>query len=166
MLAARGRVALFTDADLSSPIDEAKKLLEALTEFDVAIGSRAMNRGLIEVHQSEMRERAGMIFNFIVRIMTGLPFSDTQCGFKAFRREPCRRIFEQQRVEGFGFDPEVLFLAERHGLRIAEIPVRWADDPATKVHVVRDSVRMFMDLFVIRWNQLAGRYPTRIPGGS
>ena len=98
--------------------------------------------------------------------MTRLPFSDTQCGFKAFRRERCRRIFEQQRVEGFGFDPEVLFLAERHGLRIAEIPVRWADDPATKVHVVRDSLRMFMDLFVIRWNQLAGRYPTRIPGVS
>jgi glycosyltransferase involved in cell wall biosynthesis len=164
MLAARGRVALFTDADLSAPIDEAKKLLNALADADVAIGSRAIDRGLIEVHQSGMRERAGMIFNFIVRIMTGLPFADTQCGFKAFRQERCQRVFEQQRVEGFGFDPEVLFLAQRQGLRIAEIPVRWAHDPATKVHVVRDSLRMFADLFVIRWNQLAGHYPTRLPG--
>jgi glycosyltransferase involved in cell wall biosynthesis len=163
MLAAHGRVALFTDADLSAPIDEAKKLLDALADADVAIGSRALNRSLIEVHQSGMRERAGMIFNFIVRIMTGLPFADTQCGFKAFRRERCQRVFEQQRVEGFGFDPEVLFLAQRQGLRIVEIPVRWAHDPATKVHVVRDSLRMFADLFVIRWGQLAGRYPTRIP---
>jgi glycosyltransferase involved in cell wall biosynthesis len=158
MLAARGRVALFTDADLSAPIDEAWKLLDALKETDVAIGSRAINRRLIEVHQSEVRERAGMIFNLIVRIMTGLPFLDTQCGFKAFRRERCQVVFEQQRVEGFGFDPEVLFLAQRQGLRIAEIPVRWAHDSATKVHVVRDSLRMLADLFVIRWNYLTGRY--------
>jgi dolichyl-phosphate beta-glucosyltransferase len=90
--------------------------------------------------------------------MTGLPFLDTQCGFKAFRRERCQVVFEQQRVEGFGFDPEVLFLAQRQGLRIAEIPVRWAHDSATKVHVVRDSLRMLADLFVIRWNYLTGRY--------
>lgn len=159
MLEARGRVALFTDADLSAPIDEGEKLLDALQDADVAIGSRAINRKLIEVHQSGMRERAGIIFNFIVRIMTGLPFADTQCGFKAFRSERCRRVFEQQRVEGFGFDPEILFLAQRQGLRIVEIPVRWAHDPATKVHVVRDSARMFMDLFAIRWNGLMGRYP-------
>jgi glycosyltransferase involved in cell wall biosynthesis len=165
ILGARGRMALFTDADLSAPIDEAKKLLDALADADVAIGSRAINRGLIEVHQSGMRERAGMIFNLIVRMMTGLPFADTQCGFKAFRRERCKEVFEQQRVEGFGFDPEVLFLAQRRGLRIVEIPVRWAHDPATKVHVVRDSLRMLADLFVIRWNQVAGRYPTRVSDG-
>jgi glycosyltransferase involved in cell wall biosynthesis len=165
MLAARGRLTLFTDADLSAPIDETKKLLDALADADVAIGSRAINRALIEVHQSGMRERAGMIFNFIVRMITGLPFADTQCGFKAFRRERCKEVFEQQRVEGFGFDPEVLFLAQRQGLRIAEIPVRWSHDPATKVHVVRDSLRMLADLFVIRWNQVAGRYPIRVTGG-
>jgi hypothetical protein len=102
-----------------------------------------------------------MIFNGFVRIFTGLPFSDTQCGFKAFVREPSRIVFEQQRIERFGFDPEILFLAKRHGLRTAEVAVRWAHDPATKVHMVRDSLMMFFDLADIRWNWLLGRYPKR-----
>jgi glycosyltransferase involved in cell wall biosynthesis len=164
MLEARGRVALFTDADLSSPIEESQKLLRALrVGHDVAIGSRALDRSLIVVHQSRFREIAGMIFNAFVRLFTGLPFEDTQCGFKAFVREPSRIIFEQQRTERFGFDPEILFLAQRHGLRSAEIPVRWAHDPATKVHVLRDSLLMFADLIYIRWNALAGRYPKAQP---
>jgi dolichyl-phosphate beta-glucosyltransferase len=162
MLEARGRVALFTDADLSAPIEEADKLFTALKAGnDVAIGSRALDRSLISTHQSRLREFAGIIFNGFVRLFTGLPFHDTQCGFKAFLREPSRLVFEQQRVERFGFDPEILFLAKRHGLRTVEIPVRWAHDPATKVHVLRDSLLMFRDLFVIRWNWLLGRYPTR-----
>jgi dolichyl-phosphate beta-glucosyltransferase len=160
MLEARGRVALFTDADLSAPIEEADKLLAALDAGnDVAIGSRAVNRVLIFGHQSRWREIAGMIFNGFVRVFTGLPFQDTQCGFKAFVRERSQIVFEQQRIEGFGFDPEILFLAERHGLRTVEIPVRWAHDPATKVHVLRDSLLMFLDLVLIRWNWLIGRYP-------
>jgi glycosyltransferase involved in cell wall biosynthesis len=160
MMEARGRVALFTDADLSAPIEEADKLLAALDHGnDVAIGSRAVNRALIFGHQSRLRELAGMIFNGFVRLFTGLPFQDTQCGFKAFRRQPSQIVFEQQRIEGFGFDPEILFLAKRHGLRAVEIPVRWAHDPATKVHVVRDSLLMFLDLAYIRWNWLMGRYP-------
>jgi dolichyl-phosphate beta-glucosyltransferase len=160
MLEARGRIALFTDADLSSPIEESAKLLGAIGEGnDVAIGSRALDRSLIEIHQSPYRELAGIIFNGFVRLFTGLPFHDTQCGFKAFVREPSRVVFEQQRIEGFGFDPEVLFLAKRHGLRSAEVPVRWAHDPATKVHVIRDSLLMFGDLGYIRWNWLLGRYP-------
>ncbi len=160
MLEARGRLALFTDADLSSPIEEIEKLLAALaTANDVAIGSRALDRSLISVHQSRHRELAGIIFNGFVRVITGLPFSDTQCGFKIFRRERTRIIFEQQRIERFGFDPEILFLANRHGLRTAEVPVRWAHDPATKVQVLRDSVMMFGDLLFIRWNWLLGRYP-------
>ena len=163
MLEARGRLALFTDADLSSPIEEIEKLLAALaTGNDVAIGSRALDRSLISVHQSRLRELAGIIFNGFVRAFTGLPFYDTQCGFKIFRREPARIVFEQQRIEGFGFDPEVLFLAKRHGLRIAEVPVRWAHDPATKVHVIRDSLLMFGDLIYIRWNWLLGRYPLSV----
>jgi dolichyl-phosphate beta-glucosyltransferase len=161
MREARGRVALFTDADLSAPIDEADKLLAALDGADAAIGSRALNRKLISVRQSRQRELAGIIFNKLVRLFTGVPFEDTQCGFKAFVRERCQVIFEQQRTEGFGFDPEILFLARRHGLRTVEIPVRWAHDPATKVHVVLDSLRMFGDLFVIRWNWLLGRYPVK-----
>jgi dolichyl-phosphate beta-glucosyltransferase len=160
MLEARGRVTLFTDADLSSPIEESAKLLAAIAAGnDVAIGSRALDRSLIEIHQSPYRELAGIIFNGFVRLFTGLPFHDTQCGFKAFVREPSRIVFEQQRIEGFGFDPEVLFLAKRHGLRAAEVPVRWAHDTATKVHVVRDSLRMFGDLVYLRWNWLLGRYP-------
>ncbi len=164
MLEARGRIALFTDADLSSPIEESQKLLRAIrVGNEVAIGSRALNRSLIAVHQSRFREIAGMIFNGFVRLFTGLPFEDTQCGFKAFVREPSRIIFEQQRTEGFGFDPEILFLAQRHGLRSAEVPVRWAHDPATKVHVLRDSLLMFADLIYIRWNVLVGRYPKARP---
>lgn len=162
MLEARGRIALFTDADLSSPIEESEKLLAAIRAGkDVAIGSRALDRSLISLHQSRWREFAGIIFNGFVRLFTGLPFHDTQCGFKAFVREPSRIVFEQQRIERFGFDPEILFLARRHGLRAAEVPVRWAHDEATKVRVLRDSLLMFGDLVLIRWNWFLGRYPRR-----
>jgi glycosyltransferase involved in cell wall biosynthesis len=163
MMEASGRIVLFTDADLSAPIEETDKLLAALADHDVAIGSRALNRSLISVRQSAFREYAGMIFNFIVRATLRLPFVDTQCGFKAFRREPCRIIFQQQRIERFGFDPELLYLARHHGLRSAEIPVRWAHSPATKVSMLRDSVQMFLDVFIIRWNSLLGRYPRSEP---
>jgi glycosyltransferase involved in cell wall biosynthesis len=164
MLEARGRVALFTDADLSSPIEESQKLLAALEAGnDVAIGSRALDRSLISVHQSAFREMAGILYNGLVRLSMGLPLHDTQCGFKAFLRSPSRIIFEQQRIERFGFDPEILFLAKRHGLRTAEVPVRWAHDPATKVHVFRDSLLMFGDLVRIRWNWMLGRYPKHRP---
>lgn len=157
-LEARGNVILFTDADLSSPIEEGEKLLAALAAHDVAIGSRAVDRSLIEVHQSVFREFAGIVFNRIVRIILRLPFVDTQCGFKAFRRERCRIIFEQQTIERFGFDPELLYLARHHGLSTVEVPVRWAHSPATKVSMLTDSVQMFLDVFVIRWNALLGRY--------
>jgi glycosyltransferase involved in cell wall biosynthesis len=162
MLEARGRIALFTDADLSTPIEESEKLLAAIQAgHDLAIGSRALDRSLIAVHQSRFREVAGMIFNGFVRLVTGLPIHDTQCGFKAFVRERCRIVFEQQRIGWFGFDPEILFLARRHGLRIAEVPVRWAHDPATKVRVFSDSLRMFGDILYLRWNWLLGRYPVK-----
>jgi glycosyltransferase involved in cell wall biosynthesis len=159
MLEARGEYVLFTDADLSAPINEADKLLARLQQYDVAIGSRAMNRELIDVHESPFREFAGIIFNRIVRIVLWLPFVDTQCGFKAFRRERCRIIFEQQRIERFGFDPELLYLARHHGLKSTEIPVRWSHSPATKINMARDSILMFVDVFTIRWNSLRGRYP-------
>jgi glycosyltransferase involved in cell wall biosynthesis len=159
MLEARGRIVLFTDADLSAPIEEADKLLAATRDHEVAFGSRGVDRSLIAVHQSPPRELAGIVFNFLVRVITGLKFVDTQCGFKAFLREPSRIIFEQQRIERFGFDPEILFLARRHGLRAVEIPVRWAHDPQTRVNMVRDSLRMFGEVLSIRWNWMLGRYP-------
>jgi len=161
MQEARGRIALFTDADLSAPIEETGKLLGALETNDVAIGSRAMDRSLISVHESPFREFAGIIFNKIVRSVLWLPFVDTQCGFKAFRRERCGVIFEQQTIERFGFDPELLYLARHHGLRAVEIPVRWGHSPATKVSMLHDSIQMFIDVFTIRWNALRGRYPRK-----
>ena len=160
---ARGQIVLFTDADLSAPIEEAGKLIEALKaqNCDVAIGSRAVDRSLITVHESPFREFAGIIFNKIVRLILWLPFVDTQCGFKAFRRERCAIIFEQQTIERFGFDPELLYLARHHGLRAVEIPVRWGHSPATKISMLRDSLQMFLDVFKIRWNSLLGRYPRK-----
>ena len=160
MTEARGDIVLFTDADLSAPIEEADKLIAAMeTEtYDVAIGSRALDRNPITVHESGFREFAGIIFNKIVRAVLWLPFVDTQCGFKAFRRERCKIIFKQQRIERFGFDPELLYLARHHGLKSVEIPVRWAHSPATKVNMLRDSVQMFLDVFTIRWNSMRGRY--------
>jgi len=158
MVEARGDIVLFTDADLSAPIEEADKLIAAMETYDVAIGSRALDRKLIAVHESGFREFAGIIFNKIVRAVLWLPFVDTQCGFKAFRRERCKIIFEQQRIERFGFDPELLYLARHHGLKSVEIPVRWAHSPATKVNMLRDSVQMFLDVFTIRWNAMLGRY--------
>jgi glycosyltransferase involved in cell wall biosynthesis len=168
MLEAAGELVLFTDADLSAPIEESDKLIAALKNgYDLAIGSRALNRSLISTHESVFRELAGIIFNRIVRIVLWLPFVDTQCGFKAFRRERCKIIFELQRIEGFGFDPELLYLARHFGLQAVEIPVRWGHSPDTKVSMMRDSLKMFVDIFVIRWNALSGRYArTRARGSS
>jgi glycosyltransferase involved in cell wall biosynthesis len=162
MLEALGEITLFSDADLSTPIEEADKLLAAIREqnFDAAIGSRAMDRSLIQVHQSPIREIAGIFFNRMVQWILGIQFSDTQCGFKAFRRERARIIFEQQRIERFGFDPEILFLAKRNDLRVAEIPVHWSHDAATKVNVAADGIRMFLELILIRWNAARGYYPS------
>jgi len=155
---ARGDIVLFTDADLSAPIEEADKLLAKMGEYDVAIGSRAVNRALIEVHESRFREFAGIVFNKLVRTILRLPFVDTQCGFKAFRREKCKILFAQQTIERFGFDPELLYLARHHGLKTIEVAVRWAHSPATKINMWRDSLQMFLDVVVIRWNALRGRY--------
>jgi hypothetical protein len=105
-----------------------------------------------------MREIGGIVFNFIVRLLLGLGLHDTQCGFKLFRRERCRRIFEQLTTDGFGFDPELLFLAKRNGLSIRETPVRWSHAEGSKVRFLRDGVRMFTDLVRIRWNAIIGRY--------
>jgi dolichyl-phosphate beta-glucosyltransferase len=158
---ARGELILFTDADLSAPIEEADKLLAALESSgaDAAVGSRALQRELIGIHQSWFREWGGRFFNLLVRFFTGLPIHDTQCGFKLFRRETTHRAFELQRVERFGFDPEILFLVRRLGGRLVEVPVRWNDNPATKVHYLRDSLRMTLDLLVLRWRALTGQYP-------
>ena len=127
LLAARGTVALFSDADLSTPITDTQKLVDPIfnNECDVTFGSRALDRSLIGVHQSWRREQAGRIFNVAVRLATGLPFWDTQCGFKAFNMTVCRPLVEAATVDRFGFDVELLYLMYRAGLRLREIPVRW-----------------------------------------
>lgn len=159
-LEARGELVLFTDADLSAPIDETDKLLEAITSAgaDAAVGSRALQRELIGVHQPWMREVGGRCFNLLVRALTGLNIRDTQCGLKLFRRASTRRAFELQKVSRFGFDPELLFLIQRFGGKIVEVPVRWNDNPATKVRFLRDATRMFLDLFALRWRAATGQY--------
>ena len=160
VLEARGEFILFTDADLSAPIEETNKLLGTLESSgaDVALGSRALDRRLIGIHQPWRRELAGRVFNFLVRLFTGLKLRDTQCGLKLFRRTTTRRAFELQQVKGFGFDPEVLFLVQRLGGKIVEVPVRWNDSPITKVRLLRDSSRMLWDLLAVRWRALTGEY--------
>jgi len=160
VLEACGEFVLFTDADLSAPIEEADKLLSALQSSgaEAAIGSRALERELIGIHQPWFRDMGGRFFNLLVKAFTGLKLHDTQCGFKLFRRSATRRAFERMSVEGFGFDPELLFLIERGGGRVVEVPVRWNDNPATKVRFFRDSTRMVLDLVTIRWRSIFGKY--------
>jgi glycosyltransferase involved in cell wall biosynthesis len=168
VLEARGELILFTDADLSAPIEEADKLLAAMesTHADAVVGSRALQRELIGDHQSALREWGGRFFNLLVRIFAGLDIHDTQCGFKLFRSQTTRRAFELQRVDRFGFDPEILFLVERLGGKVVEVPVRWNHNPATKVHYLRDSLHMSMDLVILRWRALTGQYKTQVDGGE
>lgn len=160
MLEAKGEWVLFSDADLSAPIEELKNLLEAVNRqgVEVAIGSRALNRSLIGVHQSKFRETAGRFFNLMVQILTGLRLWDTQCGFKLFRKDAAGEVFSRLRLERFGFDVEALFIARKKGYRIAEVPVRWNHVDGTKVSMFRDSADMFLDLLRIRWNQVRGCY--------
>ena len=152
LLAAREPIGLFSDADLSTPIEETPKLIEPIAngEVDIAFGSRAIDRSLIGIHQPWRREQAGRVFNLLVRMATGLPFWDTQCGFKAFRLDVCRPILEEARINGFAFDVELLFLAHCAGLRIQEIPVRWNHAEGSKVSFFKDSLRMLREVIALR----------------
>lgn len=164
LLAARGDVVLFSDADLSTPISEAPKLIEPIVEgkCDVTFGSRALDRQLIGVHQPWRREQGGRIFNLVVRLATGLPFWDTQCGFKAFRMSVCRPLVEAATVDRFGFDVELLYLAFRAGLNLKEIPVRWDHNEGSKVSVVSDSFKMLNEVGLIRQQARRGVYDSAI----
>jgi len=152
LLAATRPIGLFSDADLSTPIDDAPRLIGPIAagEVDIAFGSRALDRRLIGHHQPWRREQGGRVFNFVVRVATGLPFWDTQCGFKAFRLDVCRPVFARAQTEGFGFDVELLYLAWRAKLRMREIPVHWNHFDGSKVSFFRDSVRMFGEVVALR----------------
>ncbi len=158
--AAKGKIALFSDADLSTPIEELPKLVEPIKngDFDVTFGSRALDRTLIGERQPWRREQGGKVFNLFVRTLTGLPFWDTQCGFKAFRMEKFRPLLDVMQIERFGFDVEFLYVAHHAGLRLKEIPVRWNNDDRTKVSIIRDSLRMFNEVREIRKNAKDGIY--------
>jgi glycosyltransferase involved in cell wall biosynthesis len=160
LLAAGGDIALFSDADLSTPITEMPRLVDPIRngECDLAFGSRALDRSLIGTHQPWRREQGGRVFNLIVRAATGLPFWDTQCGFKAFRMDVCRPLIEAAQIDRFGFDVELIYLAHLAGLRLREIPVRWNHDDASKVAVLRDSIRMVDEVRRIRRGVASGVY--------
>jgi dolichyl-phosphate beta-glucosyltransferase len=159
MLHARGDICLFSDADLSSPITEAQKLFDAIAQgADIAIGSRWLRAELQTERQPLYRQAFGRIYNLVLRIFLGLRFADTQCGFKAFRRDAAQRIFPLQRIERWGFDPEILFLARRAGLRVEEVPVLWAHSEGTRLHPFRDGLRMFLEVIRIRWYAMSGDY--------
>lgn len=159
MREARGEWALFSDADLSTPIEELETLISAADTAgaDVAIGSRALDRSRVKTHQSAARELSGRLFNLIMRLVTGLPFLDTQCGFKLYRRAAARSIFAAQILDGFSFDVEDLVIAKRQGIRAIEVPVEWANVEGTKVSLA-SGLASFADLARIRWYELTGRY--------
>lgn len=164
MLHASGEILLFSDADLSSPIEEADKLFAALHNgADIAIGSRWLRAELQTQRQSLHRQLLGRVFNLALRLVLGLPYHDTQCGFKAFTRRAADAIFPLQRIEGWGFDPEILFLARKFGMKIEEVPVQWAHSGDTRIHPVRDGIRMFMEMLKIRWYSLTGKYDAAPP---
>lgn len=159
MLQGKGEILLFSDADLSSPIDEAEKLFMAIHNgADIAIGSRWLNPTLLTRKQPIYRRVLSRIFNISLRLVLRLKFKDTQCGFKAFSRQSAQAIFPPQKVERWGFDPEIIYVAQRLGFRIAEVPVRWAHSAGTRLHPIRDGIHAFWDVLTIRWNALRGVY--------
>lgn len=159
MLHARGDVLLFTDADLSSPIYEAKKLFAAIANgADVAIGSRWLQSNLQTERQPWYRQLYGRMFNLGLRIMLGLRYRDTQCGFKAFTRQAAQVVFSRQRIERWGFDPELLFLANKFHLRTVEVPVEWAHDHRSKINPLRDGIKMAIEVLKVRVNDMKGLY--------
>jgi glycosyltransferase involved in cell wall biosynthesis len=159
MLDARGEVVLFTDADLSAPIEEAASLFAAIEQgADIAIGSRWLERGRQTQPQPLYRQFFGRCFNAVTRAVMRLPFADTQCGLKAFTRAAAQTVFQLQTIERWGFDPEILFIALKRGFRVQEVPISWSHDDRTRLSYLRDGIKMLQEIAQIRWNSLTGRY--------
>jgi hypothetical protein len=166
---AKGEHLLLSDADFSTPIEELPRLLQPVIrrECDIVIGSRGLPDSRVEIHQPAWREMMGRFFNRLVRWITGLPFLDTQCGFKVMRRDAVLPLFRAARVEGFAYDVEILYLAHRNGVHILEVPVIWRDAPGTRVHALFDSIDMMKDIVRIVWRDRRGRYgKVRRQGGA
>jgi glycosyltransferase involved in cell wall biosynthesis len=159
ILQALGEVVMFTDADLSAPIEEADGLFAAIVGgADIAIGSRWLERTRQSIRQPLYRQFFGRCFNVVTHAVMGLPYADTQCGFKAFTRAAAQTVFQLQTIERWGFDPEILFIARKRGYRVVEVPVSWAHDERTRISYLRDGTRMLQDIAIVRWNALTGRY--------
>ena len=159
ILESLGDVVMFTDADLSSPMDEAEDLFTAIAAgADVAIGSRWLATSRQTHRQPLYRQIFGRCFNLLTRMVMNLPFADTQCGFKAFTRTAAHTVFQLQTIERWGFDPEILFIGLKRGYQIKEVPVSWAHDARTRISYLRDGLQMLKELAIVRWNALLGRY--------
>ena len=159
MLQALGETVMFTDADLSSPIEEAERLFAAIAAgADIAIGSRWLKSSRQTQRQPLYRQVFGRCFNGVTRLIMGLPFADTQCGFKAFTRNAAQTVFQLQTIERWGFDPEILFIALKRGFRVVEVPVSWGHDERTRMSYIKDGAKMLEEIATIRWNALRGHY--------
>ena len=159
MLEGRGKYRMFADVDFSMPIDEISRFIPPeLSDYQVAIGSREV-KGAVRYNEPATRHFTGRVFNLIVRILLGLPgIHDTQCGFKSFSAEAAEKLFSVQRINGWAFDAEVLFLAKQYGYKIIEVPVQWYYDGNSKINVIQDSIKMFRELLQIRANYRKGMY--------
>jgi dolichyl-phosphate beta-glucosyltransferase len=163
MLQALGDVVMFTDADLSAPMEEAEGLFAAIADgADIAIGSRWLERTRQTIRQPLYRQIFGRCFNAVTRMVMGLRFADTQCGFKAFTRKAAQTVFQLQTIERWGFDPEILFIGLKRGFRIDEVPVSWAHDERSRMSYLKDGMRMLQDIAIVRWNALLGRYGRQV----
>jgi glycosyltransferase involved in cell wall biosynthesis len=163
LLQSAGDIVMFTDADLSSPMEEAERLMKAIDDgADVAIGSRWLDKQRQTKHQPLYRRFFGRCFNWVTRRVMGLPFKDTQCGFKAFRREAAQVIFRLQTIERWGFDPEILFIARKLKYQIVEVPVTWGHDERSRMSYLKDGMKMLEEMYEIRRNSVRGRYDEAI----
>jgi dolichyl-phosphate beta-glucosyltransferase len=159
VLDSRGDLVLFSDADMSTPVEEVEKLVPFIHEgFDIVIGSRGLKGSDVRVRQPWYREGMGKMFNLMVRLLAVGGIRDTQCGFKLFRGGVARSLFRKTMIKGFAFDVEVLFLAKKSGYKIREVPIRWLNSPSSKVRLIRDPLKMFLELLKIRIYSLLGRY--------
>jgi len=163
LLQASGEVVMFTDADLSAPIEEAERLFAAIAQgADIAIGSRWLEKGRQTHRQPLYRQFFGRCFNAVTRMVMGLDFADTQCGFKAFTRAAAQTVFQLQTIERWGFDPEILFIAIKRGFWIIEVPVSWAHDERTRMSYIKDGIKMLEEIAIIRWNAMRGLYGKQV----
>ena len=163
LLHARGDIVMFTDADLSAPMDEAERLFAAIADgADIAIGSRWLQTSRQTHRQPLYRQLFGRCFNLLTRAVMRLPYADTQCGFKAFTRDAAQTVFQLMTIERWGFDPEILFIARKRGFKVTEVPVSWAHDSRTRISYLRDGLQMLKELAIVRWNALTGRYRVKI----